>query len=85
MTSKFVKTVVISAFAVVLVLLGLVFLLHWQSGVEGKIVMATGNSTYHDLAATYRADLAANGVTLDLRDTKTGHQEDSPPTTTAAP
>src|SRR5262249_24303539 len=47
-------------------------LLSRTNPVEGKIVMATGNRTYHDLAATYRADLEANGVSLELRDTTEG-------------
>lgn len=35
--------------------------------VPGKIVMATGNTAYHALAETYRAELERNGVTLELR------------------
>jgi TRAP-type uncharacterized transport system substrate-binding protein len=72
MPSKLVKTVAISAIALVLVLLGLVFVLLRSNRVDGEIIMATGNATYHDLAATYRADLETNGVTLELRDTTEG-------------
>lgn len=35
--------------------------------VPGKIVMATGNTPYHQLAETYRGDLERHGVTLDLK------------------
>lgn len=35
-------------------------------------MLATGNLQYHDLAATYGADLEANGVSLELRDTTEG-------------
>lgn len=35
--------------------------------VPGRIVMATGNTTYHALAETYRGELERNGVTLELR------------------
>src|SRR5262249_2127104 len=51
---------------------GPLLLLFRASPLEGKIVMATGNTTYHDLADTYRADLEANGVSLELRDTTEG-------------
>lgn len=40
--------------------------------VPGKIVMATGNTHYHQLAETYRADLERNGVQLELRRTTEG-------------
>lgn len=35
--------------------------------VPGKIVMATGNPTYHALAETYRRELEHNGVSLEMR------------------
>ena len=40
--------------------------------VPGRIVMATGNTTYHGLAETYRSDLERNGVSLELRRTLEG-------------
>lgn len=40
--------------------------------VPGRIVMATGNTTYHTLAETWREDLERNGVKLDLRRTVQG-------------
>ena len=73
MRSKLWKTVSITAFAVIVVLAGLVIALQSLStGVDGKIVMATGNSQYHALASTYQRDLEANGVNLELRDTTEG-------------
>ena len=66
------KVIAVSALVFVLAIATALVLLLRASGVEGRIVMATGNSAYHDLAATYRADLEANGVTLELRDTTEG-------------
>src|SRR5215475_16230769 len=66
------RTIVLSALGVLLVVASLLILLLRASPLEGKIVMATGNTTYHDLADTYRADLEANGVSLELRDTTEG-------------
>jgi uncharacterized protein len=65
---------VISGLALVFVLVvaAVLLLIVRTNRVEGKIVMATGNSIYHDLADTYRADLEANGVSLELRDTTEG-------------
>lgn len=40
--------------------------------VPGRIVMATGNTTYHTLAETWREDLERNGVKLELRRTLEG-------------
>ncbi len=40
--------------------------------VPGRIVMATGNTTYHALAETWREDLERNGVKLELRRTLEG-------------
>lgn len=41
---------------------------------EGRIVMGTGGSagTYHELAESYRQELARNGVKLELRQTSEG-------------
>ena len=73
MRSKLWKMISITAFAVIVVLAGLVIALQSLStGVDGKIVMATGNSQYHALASTYQRDLEANGVNLELRDTTEG-------------
>ena len=73
MRSKLWKMISITAFAVIVVLAGLVIALQTLStGVDGKIVMATGNSQYHALASTYQRDLEANGVNLELRDTTEG-------------
>ena len=72
MRSKLGRLVSISALVAVLVIAAVLILLLRANNVDGKIIMATGNATYHDLAATYRADLEANGVTLDLRDTTEG-------------
>jgi len=66
------KVISVSALVVVLGVAAVLFLLLRANRVDGKIVMATGNSTYHDLAETYRADLEANGVTLEVRDTTEG-------------
>jgi len=66
------KVIAVSALVFVLAIAIALTLLFRANGVEGRIVMATGNSAYHDLAATYRADLEANGVTLELRDTTEG-------------
>lgn len=72
MRSKLGRMISISALVVVLALAAVLILLLRANNVDGKIIIATGNATYHDLAATYRADLEANGVTLDLRDTTEG-------------
>ena len=41
----------------------------FKPGPQGRIVLATGgaNGLYHELAETYVADLARNGITLELR------------------
>lgn len=66
------RAIALFALGVGVLVASILFLLSRANPVEGKIVMATGNSIYHDLAATYRADLAANGVGLELRDTTEG-------------
>ena len=72
MPSNLAKTVAISAGAIALALIVVILVLVRVTVVEGRIVLATGNGTYHDLAASYRADLDRNGVTLELRDTTEG-------------
>jgi uncharacterized protein len=72
MRSKFAKMLLLGAGAVILLLLIFVFALTYLTAGEGKIVMATGNPQYHDLAGTYGEDLQANGVTLQLRNTTEG-------------
>src|SRR5262249_38367628 len=69
---KLVKVIFFSALAMGLAVATILFLLYRAYPIEGKIVMATGNSIYHDLADTYRADLEASGVRLELRDTTEG-------------
>ena len=69
---KLVRAISLSALGAGLIVAGILFVLLRANPLEGKIVMATGNSTYHDLATTYRADLEANGVSLELRDTTEG-------------
>jgi uncharacterized protein len=61
----------IAVLAVGGIVISLVLLIR-ASGVDGKIVMATGNAQYHELAGTYRGELETNGVTLELRDTTEG-------------
>lgn len=45
-----------------------------QPSPEGRVVLATGGSAglYHELAESYRQELARNGVTLELRQTSEG-------------
>jgi uncharacterized protein len=69
---KLARAIFLSALGAGLIVASILFLLSRAIPREGKIVMATGNSAYHDLAATYRADLEANGVSLELRDTTEG-------------
>jgi uncharacterized protein len=72
MRSKFAKKIWLGAGAAVLLLLIIAVTLKFAISGEGKIVMATGNPQYHDLASTYQADLQANGVSLQLRNTHEG-------------
>src|SRR5262249_21359800 len=67
MTMPFVKRALLGALAILLVFAGAATLLGWSRGGEGRIVMATGNPQYHDLASTYVPDLQQNGVVLELR------------------
>jgi TRAP-type uncharacterized transport system substrate-binding protein len=69
---NFARAISFSALGAGLIVASILFLLSRANPFEGKIVMATGNSAYHDLAETYRADLEANGVSLELRDTTEG-------------
>jgi len=66
-----VRAAVGASAAVLLLSIGAVALLALQQ-VDGKIVMATGNPQYHDLAGRYVTDLQANGVVLELRDATEG-------------
>jgi hypothetical protein len=67
MTMPFVKRALLGALAILLVFAGVATLPGWSRGGDGRIVMATGNPQYHDLASTYVPDLQQNGVVLELR------------------
>ena len=72
MRSKLGKMIAISALSVIVLVTIVATTLHFLQGVDGKIVIATGNPQYHDLAGTYQRDLEGNGVNLELRDTTEG-------------
>jgi uncharacterized protein len=72
MRSKFAKMISLGVGAVILLLLIIVFALVSLNAGYGKIIIATGNPQYHDLASTYQGDLQANGVNLQLRNTTEG-------------
>jgi TRAP-type uncharacterized transport system substrate-binding protein len=66
------KSAIIGALAVILLLLVAMIVLYFSTRVDGRIVMATGNPQYYDLASSYVRDLQANGVNLELRDATGG-------------
>jgi uncharacterized protein len=72
MHSELRKTIMIGVLAVAVLVIIVAITLRFLQGGDGKIVMATGNLQYHDLAGTYQRDLEANGVNLELRDTTEG-------------
>jgi hypothetical protein len=72
MTTSFAKRALVGALAILLVLAAVAVLLRWSRGGDGRIVMATGNPQYHDLASTYVPELQQNGVTLELREASEG-------------
>ena len=72
MRSKLAKRIALGVGGIILLLLIIVFALASSNAGYGKIVIATGNSQYHDLASTYQRDLQENGVNLELRDTTEG-------------
>ena len=72
MRSKIGKMILISALSIILLVAIVASMILFVQGGDGKIVMATGNLQYHDLAGTYQRDLEANGVNLEVRDTTEG-------------
>jgi hypothetical protein len=66
------KTAMTAALAVIVLLCVAMIVLSSATRGQGRIVMATGNPQYHDLASGYVNDLAANGVTLELREATEG-------------
>jgi TRAP-type uncharacterized transport system substrate-binding protein len=72
MRAKLGRTLRIGAATLLVFLAALAVVLFLGAREPGKIVIATGNAQYHDLAASYRRDLEANGVALELRQTTEG-------------
>jgi hypothetical protein len=66
------KRVAVGALAAIFLLFVAVGVLLAFQPVTGKIVMATGNAQYHDLAGRYVPELQTNGVVLELRDATEG-------------
>jgi uncharacterized protein len=72
MPTKFRKLLSIGALSVIALVATIAIMLQFLKGGDGKIVMATGNMQYHDLAGTYQRELQKNGVNLELRETTEG-------------
>jgi hypothetical protein len=72
MRAKLGRTLWIGAGTLLVLIAALAVVLFLSAHAAGRIVVATGNPEYHELATSYRRDLEVNGVTLELRPTTEG-------------